>query len=435
MSESKRGGIFYGWYIVAALFFASFLAIGSRQGFGVFVKTWEEEWGVTTAAISVAAAIGWLANGFSQPLVGYLTDKYGGRPVLVISLAVMAVATIAVATVSNVFGLIILYGFVISFASGGISPATSGVVIARWFDRKRGTAMSVLIAGGSVGGLVVVPFLSFVLVEFSWQTAWIIVGVLALGLGIPLLLLVVRSRPQDLGLNIDGDASPVEGSDDQQITVQPVGQKFVERWQEALESKPIWQLSFAYFVCGITTASISVHYVRWAVSEDISTGTAALAFGVLSGINAGGVLVVGWLSDKFQRKKLLGAVYLVRGVAFLSLIFLPGASALWAFAVIGGMSWLATVPLTASLTADVYGVRNLGTLFGLANMSHQIGGATAVMLFGWAFTQLGSYDLAFGVGAATLLAAGLVSLSIREKQLSVRYAPVVPEGASTDTEG
>ena len=435
MSESKRGGIFYGWYIVAALFFASFLAIGSRQGFGVFVKTWEEEWGVTTAAISVAAAIGWLANGFSQPLVGYLTDKYGGRPVLVISLAVMAVATIAVATVSNVFGLIILYGFVISFASGGISPATSGVVIARWFDRKRGTAMSVLIAGGSVGGLVVVPFLSFVLVEFSWQTAWIIVGVLALGLGIPLLLLVVRSRPQDLGLNIDGDASPVEGSDDQQITVQPVGQKFVERWQEALESKPIWQLSFAYFVCGITTASISVHYVRWAVSEDISTGTAALAFGVLSGINAGGVLVVGWLSDKFQRKKLLGAVYLVRGLAFLSLIFLPGASALWAFAVIGGMSWLATVPLTASLTADVYGVRNLGTLFGLANMSHQIGGATAVMLFGWAFTQLGSYDLAFGVGAATLLAAGLVSLSIREKQLSVRYAPVVPEGASTDTEG
>ena len=433
MNESKRGGIFYGWYVVAALFFASFLAIGSRQGFGVFVKTWEEEWGVTTAAISVAAAVGWLANGFSQPLVGFLTDKYGGRPVLVISLAVMAMGTIAVAAVSNVFGLIVLYGFVISFASGGISPSTTGVVIARWFDSRRGTAMSVLIAGGSVGGLVVVPFLSFVLVEFSWQTAWIIVGVLALGLGIPLLLLVVRSRPQDLGLNIDGDASPVEGSDDQQITVQPVGQKFVERWQEALESKPIWQLSFAYFVCGITTASISVHYVRWAVSEDISTGTAALAFGVLSGINAGGVLVVGWLSDKFQRKKLLGAVYLVRGLAFLSLIFLPGASALWAFAVIGGMSWLATVPLTASLTADVYGVRNLGTLFGLANMSHQIGGAAAVMLFGWAFTQLGSYDLAFGVGAATLLAAGLVSLSIREKQLSVRYATVVPEGAATDS--
>ena len=96
--------------------------------------------------------------------------------------------------------------------------------------------------------------------------------------------------------------------------------------------------------------------------------------------------------------------------------------AVWVFAVIGGASWLATVPLTASLTADVYGVRNLGTLFGLANMSHAIGGAVAVSAFGWAFTNWGSYDIPFVVGAVTLLAAGIVSLSIREKSTSVRYA-------------
>lgn len=440
-NKSTKQGVYYGWYIVAALFFASFLAIGSRQGFGVFVKTWEEEWGVTTAAISLAAAIGWLANGFSQPLVGYLTDRYGGRPVLIVSLAVMASATIGVAALSNVFGLIILYGLVISFASGGISPATTGVVIARWFDRKRGTAMSILIAGGSVGGLIVVPFLSYVLVEYGWRTAWVIVGALALGLGIPLLLLVVRSKPGDMGLHIDGE-EPVESENGEaEVSVKPVGPMFVEQWKQALNSKPIWQLSFAYFVCGITTASISVHFVRWAVSEDITTGTAALAFGVLSAINAGGVLVVGILSDRWQRKNLLGAVYLVRGLAFISLIVIPGPQAIWAFAVIGGMSWLATVPLTASLTADVYGIRNLGTLFGLANMSHQLGGAGAVMLFGWAFTELGSYDIPFAIGALTLLAAGIVSLSIREKRDSVRYSPVpvpvadrVPEGAAVDAD-
>lgn len=429
----KKKGMYYGWYVVAALFFASFLAIGSRSGFGVFVKTWEEDWGVTTAAISLAAAIGWLANGFSQPLVGWLTDKYGGRPVLVISLAAMAIATIGVATVSNVFGLIVLYGFVISFASGGVSPATTGVVVARWFDRKRGTAMSILIAGGSAGGLIVVPFLSYVLIEYGWRTAWVVTGGLALGLGIPLLLLVVRSKPSDMGLHIDGEAPTKDADGNDEITVRPVGPKFVEQWKDALNSKPIWQLSFAYFVCGITTASISVHFVRWAVSEDISTGTAAFAFGLLSAINAAGVLVVGMLSDRWQRKNLLGAVYLVRGLAFISLIVVPGPQAIWAFAVIGGMSWLATVPLTASLTADVYGVRNLGTLFGLANMSHQLGGAGAVMLFGWAFTELGSYDLAFAIGAATLLAAGLVSLSIREKNSSVRYVQV-PEGAAVDSD-
>lgn len=432
-SKSKKKGIYYGWYVIAALFFASFLAIGSRQGFGVFVKTWEEDWGVSTAAISLAAAIGWLMNGLSQPLVGFLTDKYGGRPVLVVSLAVMASATVAVASISNVFGLIVLYGFVISFASGGISPATTGVVVARWFDRKRGTAMSILIAGGSVGGLIVVPFLSYVLIEYGWRTAWVLIGALALGLGIPLLLLVVRSKPSDMGLHIDGEEPGVSDDGETEISVRPVGPKFVEQWKDALNSKPIWQLSFAYFVCGITTASISVHFVRWAISEDISTGTAALAFGALSAINALGVLVIGTLSDRWQRKNLLGAVYLIRGLAFISLLVVPGPQAIWAFAVIGGMSWLATVPLTASLTADVYGVRNLGTLFGLANMSHQLGGAGAVLLFGWAFTRLGSYDIPFAIGAATLIAAGIVSLSIREKKVSVRYAPV-PEGAAVDSE-
>jgi MFS family permease len=430
-SVEKKKGIYYGWYIIAALFFATFLAIGSRQGFGVFVKTWEQEWGITTATVSIAASVGWLVNGIAQPFVGRLTDVYGGRRVVVISLIVMSVATIGVAYVTNIYGLIALYGFVISFASGGVSPATTGVIVARWFEKKRGIAMAVLIAGGSVGGLVVVPFLSYVLIEFSWQTAYLLVGGLALALGVPLLIVVVRSKPGDMGLEIDGEV-PTE-SGEAKITVRPVGPKFVAKWRDSLSSKPIWQLSIAYFVCGITTASISVHFVRWAISEDITTGTAALAFGVLSGINACGVLVVGLLSDRWQRKNLLGAVYLVRAVAFISLIVLPGPSAIWAFAVIGGMSWLATVPLTASLTADVYGVRNLGTLFGFANMAHQLGGAAAVMLFGWAFTAWGSYDIPFAIGAATLVAAGIVSLSIREKKDSVRYVQV-PAGGAVDSD-
>jgi MFS family permease len=252
---------------------------------------------------------------------------------------------------------------------------------------------------------------------------------LALAFGVPLLIIVVRSNPGDMGLEIDGEVS--DKSPDAEIVVRPVGPKFAEKWRDSLNSKPIWQLSIAYFVCGITTASIAVHFVRWAVSEEITTGTAALAFGVLSGINACGVLAIGMLSDRWQRKNLLGAVYIVRAFAFISLFVLPGPIAIWAFAVIGGMSWLATVPLTASLTADVYGVRNLGTLFGFANMAHQLGGAAAVMLFGWAFTAWGSYDVPFAIGAATLVVAGLVSFSIREKQTSVRYVQV-PDGAAVD---
>ena len=409
----------YGWYVVAALFFMTLLAVGSRQGFGVFVKTWEEEFDASITMISVAAATGWLVNGLVQPFFGNFADRFGAKPVILISLTVMGFGTIAMSLMTNVFMLIFLYGFVISFASGGIMFTTTGTIVARWFRRKRGTAISVLTSGGSIGGLLIVPFAAYLLVVADWRVSWAVMGGLILLLGLPVILLVVRRDPKELGLNPDGDdedASAVGSAEDIR------GPLTTENWRDSFASPPMWQLSLGFLVCGITTASIAVHYVRWAEYQSISAGTAALAFGLLSGINAIAVITVGLLSDKMQRKTLLGIVYLIRAVAFLSLILLPANIGLWTFAVIGGGSWLATVPLTTSLTADVYGVRALGTLTGLITMSHQLGGAAAVLIFGLVFDAFGTYDLAFWGGFVTLLFAGAISFSIRERRYSARYA-------------
>jgi MFS family permease len=425
--NAARGGLYYGWYVVAALFFATFLVVGTRQSFGIYVKTWEEDWQVSVGTISIAASVGWLLNGLSQPFFGRLTDRIGGRPVVIVSLLVMGLAFLAMALVQNVLMLTALYGFVIAIASGGISPGITGVFVARWFERKRGTAMSLLVSGGSVGGLVLIPFLTYLFLATDWQTAWIAAGVIALALGLPLLVTIVRSDPSDVGLRPDGDAAEAEASgQDGEPTraAPPAGPLAVERWQESFRTRPIWQLSAAYWVCGVTTASIAVHFVRWAEDESISPGTAALAFGLLSGINATSVLIVGSVSDRMERKTILGIVYLVRAAAFMMLILLPGSLAIWLFAIIGGMSWLATVPLTSSLTADVYGVRNLGMLGGLINMVHQIGGALAVILFGLAFDALGTYDVAFGASVVFLLVAGLIVLALNERRYSARYTDV-----------
>ncbi len=423
---------FYGWYIVAALFFATFVVIGVRQGFGVFVEAWEEDFGVTTTAVAAAAAIGWVINGVAQPFTGALTDRLGARRVLIYGMLAMGISTLLVATSRNPLMLAVTYGFLVSFASGALSFTPTGALLARWFVRRRGTAMSLLTVGGSVSGVVMIPFLAYFLLNAEWQTVWLVLGGLILVLGLPVLIVIVRSRPEDMGLLPDGDKEePHEaGEPATEQRIIPVGPLAAERWQESFRSAPMWQLSLAYWVCGITTASISVHFVRWASSESISPGTAALAFGLLSGINALGVLLVGSISDRMQRKTLLGIVYLVRGLAFLSLILLPGGAALWAFAIIGGMSWLATVPLTTSLAADVYGVKKLGTLAGLINMAHQLGGGAAVLIFGWVFDTWDTYDPAFAGGAIFLLLAGIISLSIREKRYSVRYSPVSPATAS-----
>lgn len=417
-------GRFYGWYVVGALFFATLMVVGTRQAFGVFVETWEEDWDVSVGAISIAASIGVLLNGLSQPFLGRLVDRIGGRPVVLVSMTVMGIAFIGMAFVTNVWMLTVLYGVVISSAAGGISPSMTGVFVVRWFRRKRGTAMSLLVSGGSIGGLLLVPFLTYLFLATNWQTAWVTAGVISLVLGVPLLWGIVRSDPSDMGLHPDGDSNETVAERAASGETVPVGHLNAERWQDSYRSAPIWQLSIAYWVCGITTASIAVHFVRWAGDEGISPGTAALAFGLLSGINAASVLFIGSISDRMQRKTLLGAVYLIRAVAFIALIVLPGDAALWTFAVVGGGSWLATVPLTTSLTADVYGVRHIGMLGGLTLMTHQFGGALAVFLFGVAFDRWGSYDAPFAFGAVALVAAGALAFSIREKQHSARYSPV-----------
>ncbi len=418
---------YYGWYVVAALFFATFVVIGVRQGFGVFVETWEEDWAASTTAVTAASAIGWVLNGVSQPFFGALTDRFGARRVLIYGMLALGSSVLLVTASTNPLMLAFTYGVLLSFTSGALSFTPAGALIARWFVRNRGKAMSLLTVGGSASGVIMIPFLAYFLLNASWQTVWLVIGAMVLGLGLPALILIVRSGPEDMGLEPDGDMpETADGEAGPVSRAMVVGPLNAERWQESFRSAPMWQLSLAYWVCGITTASIAVHYVRWASSEGIAPETAALAFGLLSGINAIGVLFVGSISDRMQRKTLLGIVYLVRGLAFLSLILVPGVGALWAFAVIGGMSWLATVPLTTSLAADVYGVKKLGTLAGLINMAHQLGGGAAVLVFAWVFDTWDTYDPAFAGGAVFLLLAGVLSLSIREKRYSSRYSPVNP---------
>ena len=414
-----RKKIFYGWYIVGALFIANFLMQGGvRNGYGIFVETWEKEFVASTASISLAASIGWLINGLSQPILGRLADIYGGKIVALISLIVLAIGGMGIALANGVIYLIISYGVVISIASAGLSPATVGVVIVRWFNKRRGTALSILAAGGSAGGLICVPLMAYLMLIYNWRVAWVAIAILGL-FSVPIIWILVKNHPKELNMRADGEN--IENSNHSDSNKINKGILFVEDWKDSLKSWPIWQLSAGYFVCGITTSSMGVHYIRWAVSEDVSTNTAALAFGILSAVNVISVIIVGIYADKLERRKMLGWVYLVRGFAFITLIIFPGYQAVWIFALLGGMSWLATVPLTSSLTADIYGVKNLGVLFGLATLSHQIGGALATYLFGYAFDLYGDYNLPFMICVITLVGAGIVSFAVKEKKYSLRY--------------
>ncbi len=442
MTESaRRNGVFYGWFILAAAFFAMFVSTGARNGFGVFIIPMSEELDWSRGTISSAIAVGWLVNGFSQPFLGRIYDRFGGRIVISLSLLVVGACTMLLSQVNDisVLGIFVIdrlwflvgvYGFVISIAAGGTSLVTVHAVLAKWFYRKRGLAISISTAGASAGSLVLVPFATYMIMWGGWRWTWFVLGAFVIFLAMPLAWMLIRDDPKSMGEIPDGD---LRDSNERQSGkgVEPrKGPLEVDYWRDSFKTAPIWQLTGAYFVCGMTTAIISAHYIPFAVERGIAPGTAAMAFGVMSALNIAGVLAAGRISDKFGRKNVLTAIYAFRGLAYVALLFAPGAIGIWSFAIVAGFSWIASAAMTSSLTADIYGLRTMGTLGGASTFAHQIGGALSIFLGGVLYDVFDSYTIPFGIAGVLLIGATLAAFSIREKKYSTKFLSAQPTQAT-----
>lgn len=425
MSQFRPRTIFHGWFIVATIFFVVMVTSGIRSGMGVFVLPMSEEFGWSRGVISLAGALGILISGISQPLVGSIYDKWGGRKLMLIGIVIIGCTVILLSGTFHFLYFILVFSLINSIAMSAGSMTTGAVIVSKWFQRRRSTAISFAAAGSSVGGLILVPFTTYMIILTNWRFTWIALGLVVIFAVFPVAYLLLRDSPKDIGLVPDGDNQATNlSSTDKQPSEGPLA---VTEWRRAFESKPMWQLIFAYFVCGFTTLIMAFHFVPYAIEKGFSPGTAATAFGLLSAMNTIGALMVGPLADKFGNKNLLGMTYGFRAFGYLCILLLPGQWGLWAFAIIGGASWLATVPLTISLTTDFYGLKKSGTLNGIVFMSHQIGGSVGIQFGGIMRDISGSYVLPFAIGALLLVIASVVSLNIREKQYSSRYVsgPVV----------
>jgi MFS family permease len=417
--------IFYGWFVLAASFFVLFVSTGTRSSLGFFVLPMTEEFEWSRGSMSMALGIGWFANGVAQPAIGRLYDMYGGRLVVSISLLVIGVCTILLSATQSLWFLIGVYG-VISVAAGGASLVTLHAVLAKWFYFRRGLVMSISTSGISTGALVLAPFTAYMILWAGWRMTWVVLGFVVL-IALPMSFILIRDNQTGIGDSGGADFSSPPTADPRDTDEHPRGILETDYWVQSYRSHPIWQLTGAYFVCGMTTAIISFHYVPFAIDRGFSVGNAGLAFGLMSGLNVVGVLGVGTVSDKMSQKYLLGIVYGVRGLAYAMLLFVPGFFGLWGFAIVAGLSWIASAPLTSSLTADIYGTRNLGTIGGMTTLAHQLGGAISIAMGGMLYDLFGSYDVPFAISGSLLIAASVASFSVAETKYSMRYQkPLVP---------
>ena len=429
-ATAPRKGLYFGWYIVATFMFIALVTTGIRSAFGVFIIPMSEEFEWNRTTITWAGFLGAVIAGLIQPFIGRVFDATGGRKVILAGLIGVGLVTVLLSGTSNVLFLILMYGVLASVAGGGVSINNTSAMLARWFRRRRATVMGLNAAGASMGGMLIVPFAMYLLQATNWRITWVALG-LVLVLAVPLAFVFIREYPANMGLQPDGDEELSKDS----IIAAPqrrLAPLEAERWTQPFRSLPIWQMSLSYMICGSTTFMLSVHFVPYAIDRGVTPTMAATIFGV--GLNVFGALGAGLLADRFGRKNLLALVYFLRGSGYMILLLpglfgmtlLSGNLGLWLFALVTGFSWWATLPLTSSLTADVYGLRTLGTISGVSFAFHQIGASASVLFAAVLYDVTGSYTIPFLIAGFLLFPAALSAFTIKELKYSARYQPLTP---------
>ena len=262
MRNQSYRGIYHGWFIVAAAMFIALVSMGPRVGFGVFVIPMSDDFGWSRSAISLAGTVAAIVGGCTQPVLGRIFDIVGGRKLMLTGLSVFAVSTLLLAFTNHIIYLIIVFGVLMAVGGSAGTMNTAAALVSKWFHRRRATAIALIASGGSMGGLILVPFIAFIKPIVGWRNTWMILGATVLFLALPMAFLIIKNDPSEVGKLPDGDGSTVSGLIGTKASRGPLE---VDYWFHALKSLPLWQICGGYFICGATTTIISIHYVPYAI--------------------------------------------------------------------------------------------------------------------------------------------------------------------------
>ncbi len=419
------GSIYYGWVVLGVTALTLLVSAGVRATPGVLIHPLEEEFGWSRAAISLAVSVGLLLFGFMGPFAGRLMDRFGPRTVMLVGLIIVIVATAASAAMRQLWQFNLLWGVLSGIGTGCTATVLGATVANRWFVEKRGIALGITGAASSVGQLVFVPLLVWLSVTIGWRGSVLVLAAAVLLVTIPVLALMENS-PASIG------TVPLGATDESIAAAARPPEMHVMR--RAMRVPEFWLLSGSFFICGATSNGlIGTHFIAHSVDHGIAQTAAAGSLALMGGMNFVGTICSGILTDRFDRRKLLACYYTFRG---LSLFLLPFVTTnplgLTVFAVFFGLDYIATVPPTSALCADIFGRKNIGVVFGWVFCAHQIGAAGAAYFGGVIRSTLGDYQLAFLVGGGIALLGGLMALRIgRNATMPAEPAPALPVGSAT----
>jgi len=406
--STERPLFFYGWVVVAVSFVTLGTVFGVWYSYSVFFLVIREDFGWSRAAASSIFSVFLFCHALMGLLAGYLQDRFGPRVVIPAGALLLAVSLLMTSQAEKLWHFFLNYGFLAGTGVSLIGFTSHAAFLPKWFERKRGLAVGMAMAGIGFGVLILVPLLERHIASYGWRSAYQLAAILVLILIAPLNLVFSRKSPKDLNLLPDGD-SP-ETPDTRQTasrTIEVIDTEWADQdwtFQKALRTNRFWLLAGAFFCIAFAYQSTLLHSVAAMVDIGLDRSTAAYYFGILGVSGSAGKILFGYLSDLSGRERAstIGVVFSSLGIlclikADLAIAFLP-----LVFAFLFGMGYGSAAPLLPSIGADIFMGRAFGLIFAMVVIGGGVGGALGAYMSGWLHDMSGSYTVAFFVSITSL---------------------------------
>ena len=416
LSEKPRA--FYGYRIVAATFFCVFVAAGCGFfAFSLFVKPLQTDLGWGRGEIMTAFTIFFLVAAVASPFIGRIVDRYGAKKVISIGAVIAGLGFVLLSQIST------LWHFYISYAMTGIGLAAAGhvpasTIVSNWFKKRRGTAIGIMSTGIGAGGVVLAPLIgSYLIPNFGWRISYLALAVLTWVLVIPITLLVIKTKPADMGLYPDGNPAPETTAVTEISPLTSEGNTL----QTALGTSAFWLIAVSFLIGLFSQVGIIQHQVPYLEDIGFPITMAAGALGVVGLTSAIGKFGFGWLCDRIPAKYAWAIGLGFQAVSIIILLNVQATSPqamIWLYAItmgLGAGSWLPTLSMLVSTS---FGLTAYGAIFGAVTLFENIGVATGPLMAGYMYDAVGNYHWAFIILLGLHIISIPAALAIRHPKSS-----------------
>jgi len=410
---SKKPKVFYGYWIVVVAFLCLFTMSGSVfYAFSLFVKPIQADLGWSRGEIMAAFTIFLLVQGVTAPFIGRVVDHYGARKVIPIGALIAGLGFVFLSLMHNLWYFYIGWAVVgIGMAAMGPVPATT--IVSNWFKKKRGLAIGIMSTAVGVGGLALAPLVGgYLIPNFGWGTSYLVLALLTWVLIIPLALLVMKTKPADIGLHPDGIETPEAVAVTEALPSASSGLTL----RMALATSAFWLITISFLLNGFSQHGTILSQVPHLEDIGFPAATAAATLGVVGLGSTIGKIGFGWLCDWIPAKYAFSIGLGLQLVSIIILINVESAwtpATIWLYAIIFGLSVGSWLPAMSMLISTNFGLASYGAIFGMITLVHSIGGAIGPLMAGYMYDTMNTYDWAFIIFLALCAVAISTILALR----------------------